>query len=90
VTRCDSPQHDYLWPELTTRQHLTIFAMLKRVKNVKAHVEDRMRRVSLPPGGCGDDPVGTYSGGMKRRVSVAMATLGDPEIIFLDEPTTGT
>ena len=33
--------------------------------------------------------VGTYSGGMKRRLSIILATIGEPDIIFLDEPTTG-
>ena len=31
----------------------------------------------------------TYSGGMKRRLSIALATIGEPKIVFLDEPTTG-
>lgn len=37
----------------------------------------------------GEITVGAYSGGMKRRLSVALAFLGDPKIVYLDEPTTG-
>jgi len=36
-----------------------------------------------------DQPAGSYSGGMKRRLSVAISTIGDPKIVFMDEPTTG-
>ena len=36
-----------------------------------------------------DKAAGTFSGGMKRRLSVAMAVIGDPRVIFMDEPTTG-
>jgi len=36
-----------------------------------------------------DQTAGTYSGGMKRRLSMAICTIGDPKIIFMDEPTTG-
>ena len=90
TVRSVSPQHDHLWPELTARQHLYIYSKLKRVPadKIKAHVEERMQRVRLMPGKAGDNPVQTYSGGMKRRLSVAIATVGDPKTILLDEPTT--
>ena len=38
---------------------------------------------------CASRPTGTYSGGNKRRLNVAMALIGDPKLILLDEPTTG-
>jgi len=36
-----------------------------------------------------DKPVGTFSGGMKRKVLIAIALLGDPEVVWLDEPSAG-
>jgi ABC-type multidrug transport system ATPase subunit len=45
--------------------------------------------VNLFNGGVGDRPCGTYSGGMKRRLSVAISLIGDPPVVFLDEPSTG-
>jgi len=51
------------------------------------HVDERLRLTQLLD--VGDAYVSSFSGGMKRRLSVACAAIGDPRIIFLDEPTTG-
>jgi ABC-type Na+ transport system ATPase subunit NatA len=80
------PQHDILWDNLTAREHLELFARLKNLDgDIEAEIEARLRDVSLL--GVADVPAGNYSGGMKRRLSVAVALIGDPKIVFLDEPT---
>lgn len=56
-------------------------------RRVAAHVEEKLRLVGLTS--AGNQRVDTFSGGMKRRLSVAMAACGDPRVIFFDEPTTG-
>jgi ABC-type multidrug transport system ATPase subunit len=83
------PQHNVLWDELTAREHLTLFAILKHVakESVEESVTQKLKEVELED--VGDCPVFTYSGGMKRRLSVAIAGTGNPGVIFLDEPTTG-
>jgi ABC-type multidrug transport system ATPase subunit len=50
-------------------------------------LEQKLRSVSLMP--VRDHEAGTYSGGMKRRLSVAISSIGDPPLIIMDEPTTG-
>ena len=84
------PQHDLLWLELTARQHLRIYARLKGVarRDVEEHVTERLTAVNLQDDG--DVPVKGFSGGMKRRLSVAISSMGSPRVLFLDEPTTGT
>lgn len=83
------PQHDILWRQLTAREHLELFAGLKDLDPAKisGEVDERLQDVSLTA--AADIPAGSYSGGMKRRLSVAIALIGDPKIVFLDEPTTG-
>jgi ABC-type multidrug transport system ATPase subunit len=83
------PQFDLLWGELTAREHLTLFARLKGVSidKLKDEVEERLNDVNLKD--VGDHRVDTFSGGMKRRLSVAISGIGNPGVIILDEPTTG-
>lgn len=47
-----------------------------------------LRSVNLLNGGVGDKQVRTYSGGMKRRLSVAISLMGKPAVVYLDEPST--
>jgi ABC-type multidrug transport system ATPase subunit len=84
------PQHDVLWHELTAWEMLEIFAVLKGVPQdrVADEVRKRLQQVDLEEAAF--VPAGTLSGGMQRRVSIAIAFVGDPKVVFLDEPTTGT
>ncbi|XP_073356400.1 ABC transporter A family member 7 isoform X3 [Aegilops tauschii subsp. strangulata] len=85
------PQHDLLWETLTGKEHLFFYARLKNLKGaalVKA-VNDSLKSVTLFHGGVGDKQVGKYSGGMKRRLSVAISLIGDPKVVYMDEPSTG-
>eukprot|EP01103_Thecamoeba_quadrilineata_P015557 TRINITY_DN4957_c0_g2_i1.p1 TRINITY_DN4957_c0_g2~~TRINITY_DN4957_c0_g2_i1.p1 ORF type:complete len:1851 (-),score=296.09 TRINITY_DN4957_c0_g2_i1:13-5565(-) len=83
------PQHDILWNELTAREHLRLFAKLKDVNSneIEEAIQNKLEQMGLEK--VGDNKAGTFSGGMKRRLSVAISAIGDPKIIFMDEPTTG-
>mmetsp|Transcript_24285 Transcript_24285/g.50638 ORF Transcript_24285/g.50638 Transcript_24285/m.50638 type:complete len:497 (+) Transcript_24285:4447-5937(+) len=83
------PQFDPLFPLLTGREHLQFYARLKGVKEpfVNAVVDEQIKRMDLVAH-C-DRTAGGYSGGNKRKLSVACALIGDPKIVFLDEPSTG-
>lgn len=83
------PQNNVLWEELTAREHLTLFATLKNITKelIPAAVTAKLQEVELEV--VADCPVSSFSGGMKRRLSVAIAGTGNPGVIFLDEPTTG-
>ncbi|CAN4086057.1 unnamed protein product [Withania somnifera] len=52
-------------------------------------VEESLRSVNLFHGGVADKQAGKYSGGMKRRLSVAISLIGDPKVVYMDEPSTG-
>ena len=60
-----------------------------RGRQLEAAVDTLLRKVNLFSGGVGDKRCGQYSGGMKRRLSVAIALIGDPLVVYLDEPSTG-
>ena len=72
---------------LTGRENLRLIARLKRVPDVKRKVDELITEFNLE--GAADRAASTYSGGMKRRLDIAMGLLGTPEVVFLDEPTTG-
>lgn len=83
------PQEDVLWPELTPHEHLKLFAMLKRIPRAD---HERVIADSLNEVGLYDVRhriANKLSGGMKRRLSVAIALIGQIKILMLDEPTAG-
>ncbi len=72
---------------LTGRENLVLIARLRRVPEARAAADALLHRFQLSD--AADRRVATYSGGMRRRLDIAMSLLGDPPVIFLDEPTTG-
>ena len=72
---------------LTGRENLVLVAKLRHLKNPGAIADDLLARFSLTD--AGGRRAGTYSGGMRRRLDIAMSLIGNPPVIFLDEPTTG-
>lgn len=72
---------------LSGRENLVLVAKLRHLKNPGAIADDLLERFSLTE--AGGRKAGTYSGGMRRRLDIAMSLIGDPPVIFLDEPTTG-
>ena len=83
------PQFDIQWSELTVEEHLLFYARLKGIESSveKEHVVELATEVGLE--GCLDRQSGQLSGGMRRRLSIAIALIGNPRIVFLDEPSTG-
>jgi len=72
---------------LTGRENLVLMARLRHQKVAGEIAEDLLVRFQLTD--AADRRVATYSGGMRRRLDIAMSLIGDPPVIFLDEPTTG-
>jgi ABC-2 type transport system ATP-binding protein len=72
---------------LTGRENLIMIAKLRHLKNLHQIAEDLLNRFGLTD--AADRKVSTYSGGMRRRLDIAMSLIGKPQLIFLDEPTTG-
>ncbi|XP_044233893.3 phospholipid-transporting ATPase ABCA7 [Ursus arctos] len=83
------PQSDAIFELLTGREHLELFARLRGVPEaqVAQTASLGLARLGLPQ--YADRPAGTYSGGNKRKLATAVALVGDPAVVFLDEPTTG-
>jgi len=72
---------------LSGRENLVLVARLRHLKNPGKIADDLLRRFSLTD--AATRKVATYSGGMRRRLDIAMSLIGNPPVIFLDEPTTG-
>ena len=72
---------------LTGRENLIMIARLRHLKNPLQVADDLLNRWGLAE--AANRRVSTYSGGMRRRLDIAMSLIGKPQLIFLDEPTTG-
>lgn len=72
---------------LTGRENLILIAKLRHLANPRRIAEDLLNRFRLTE--AADRRTSTYSGGMRRRLDIAMSLVGSPQLIFLDEPTTG-
>ncbi|KAI3423876.1 hypothetical protein D9Q98_009710 [Chlorella vulgaris] len=83
------PQFDVLWEQLTGAEHLLLFAAIKGLPSSVRQGDAARLLEEVKLSEAGGVRAGSYSGGMKRRLSVAIALLGDPQVVYLDEPTTG-
>lgn len=83
------PQFDALLDKLTAREHLELYAAIKGIRSDLREklIKEKLKQLNLMK--FEHVQAGTYSGGNKRKLSVAMALLGNPPIIFLDEPSSG-
>eukprot|EP00929_Paragymnodinium_shiwhaense_P115857 TRINITY_DN8500_c0_g1_i3.p1 TRINITY_DN8500_c0_g1~~TRINITY_DN8500_c0_g1_i3.p1 ORF type:complete len:2086 (-),score=492.32 TRINITY_DN8500_c0_g1_i3:221-6478(-) len=83
------PQHDVLWLELTVAEHLRTYSRLRGVSAEEERVvrEDLMVQVGL--GEKLNTRAGSLSGGQKRKLSMCLAMMGHPPVLYLDEPTSG-
>lgn len=83
------PQFDSILDLLTAKEHLYLYAAIKGIpKAIRGRmVEKHLIEMNLKQ--YENIPAGTYSGGNKRKLSVAIAMIGNPPVVFLDEPSTG-
>lgn len=72
---------------LTARENLALISDLRHVSNSTQTASDLLKKFDLTD--AADRRVATFSGGMRRRLDIAMSLIGTPAVIFLDEPTTG-
>lgn len=83
------PQFDILWPQLTVREHMLFYCRLKGVAPNQERAAAEAAAGAVRLGFKLDKRVSTLSGGQKRRVSLGISLIGNPAVVFLDEPTTG-
>ncbi|KAG2437860.1 hypothetical protein HXX76_005478 [Chlamydomonas incerta] len=85
------PQENLLWEQLTGEEHLLFYGRLKGLAGAQLTeaVTAGLRAVKLHVNDAGRRRVSAYSGGMKRRLSVAISFIGAPKVVYLDEPSTG-
>lgn len=83
------PQFDVLWDSLTGREHLALYAALRGMSRAAAAAEAERLLEAVALEAAADVRAGSFSGGMRRRLSVALAMVGAPAVVILDEPTSG-
>jgi lipooligosaccharide transport system ATP-binding protein len=81
------PQENALDEELTVLENMRLYARFQSVRNPSRRIEELLDHMSL--GHKRDAQIRSLSGGMKRRLTFVRALLSDPELLILDEPTTG-
>ena len=84
------PQFDALFDLLSAREHLILYGRIKGIPETELvqEVENKINEVGLRE--CANRRAQGYSGGQKRKLSLAVALIGAPPILFLDEPSTGS
>lgn len=83
------PQHTGLYPDFTAEYTLEYFAYLRGIGKleIQEHIDKVLEYTNLSDRR--KDKVGSFSGGMKRRLAIAITLVGDPDILVFDEPTVG-
>lgn len=84
-----APQQQGMYESFSGRRFLSYMAALKGIpkKELGGEISRVLSYVNMTE--AADRPIGSYSGGMKQRILIAQAILGDPKLIVLDEPTAG-
>jgi len=83
------PQFDILWPIMTVHEHMKLYAAFAGIpaEYIEAEIATMIAEVGLAEKM--HEPVSSLSGGQKRKLSLSIAFLGNPKVVFLDEPTSG-
>jgi len=83
------PQHDNIDPDFTVAENLLVYGRYFGIPDaeIRGRIPGLLEFAGL--GGRADAKIQTLSGGMKRRLTLARALVNDPELVFMDEPTTG-